>query len=136
MTNTIESSTFGSEFVALKIATERLEALRYKLRMMGIGIQGMTNTFCDNASVIQNITDPSSMLTKKHNAIAYLKVQESVAAGEQRIAYEPDRYNVADMLTKSLSGPMLKACCQRVCFDLYHHDILDKSIYMYRTIQY
>ena len=31
--NTVESSTFGSEFVALKIATELNEALLYKLRM-------------------------------------------------------------------------------------------------------
>jgi hypothetical protein len=36
--NTIESSVFGSEFVALKIATEMNEALRYQLRMMGIPI--------------------------------------------------------------------------------------------------
>jgi hypothetical protein len=30
--NTIESSVFGSEFIALKISTEMNEALRYKLR--------------------------------------------------------------------------------------------------------
>ena len=34
--NTVESSTFGSEFIALRIGTEILKALRYKLRMMGI----------------------------------------------------------------------------------------------------
>ncbi len=36
--NTIESSTFGSEFVATKIAIELVEALRYKLRMFGVPI--------------------------------------------------------------------------------------------------
>jgi hypothetical protein len=40
--NTIETSTFGSEFVALRIAVEMNEALRYKLRMMGIAIMGPT----------------------------------------------------------------------------------------------
>jgi hypothetical protein len=34
--NTVETSTFGSEFVALKIATEILRGLHYKLHMMGI----------------------------------------------------------------------------------------------------
>jgi len=34
--NTIEASTFGSEFVALRIATEMNEGLRYKLRMFGV----------------------------------------------------------------------------------------------------
>jgi hypothetical protein len=54
--NTVETSTFGSEFIALKIATEMTEGLRYKLRMMGIPIEGSTNVFCDNNSVVQNST--------------------------------------------------------------------------------
>jgi hypothetical protein len=46
--NTIETSTFGSEFVALRITVEMNEVLRYKLRMMGVPIIGPTNGFCDN----------------------------------------------------------------------------------------
>ena len=46
--NTIETSTFLSEFVALKIATEKLISLRYKLQMLGIPIEGPANVFCDN----------------------------------------------------------------------------------------
>ena len=34
--NTVETSTFGSEFIALRIATEMIEGLRYKLRMFGV----------------------------------------------------------------------------------------------------
>ena len=37
---TVETSTFGSEIVAMKIAIEMVEGLRYKLRMMGINIDG------------------------------------------------------------------------------------------------
>jgi hypothetical protein len=87
--NTIESSTFGSKFVALKIATEVMEGLRYRLRMMGIPIAGTTNTFCDNGSVVNNVSDPTSTLTKKHNAIAY---------------------NLSDILTKNLSVYKYKNC--------------------------
>jgi hypothetical protein len=33
-----ETSTFGSEFVAMKQATEYIRGLRYKLQMMGITV--------------------------------------------------------------------------------------------------
>lgn len=33
---TVKTSTFGADLVALKIATELIESLRYKLRMMGV----------------------------------------------------------------------------------------------------
>lgn len=36
--NSCETSTFGSEFVAMKQATEYVRGLRYKLRMMGITV--------------------------------------------------------------------------------------------------
>jgi hypothetical protein len=38
--NTVETSTFGSEFVALKIAINQVKGLRYKLRMMGVPLTG------------------------------------------------------------------------------------------------
>jgi len=42
--------------------------------MFGIPIEGPSNGFCDNESVIKNIIRPESTLQKKHNAIAYQKV--------------------------------------------------------------
>jgi hypothetical protein len=110
--NTIESSTFGSEFVALRIAVEMNDALRYKLRMFGVGIKGPTNGFCDNMSVVKNATIPESTLAKKHNSIAYHKVRECVAAGSIRIAHEPGKSNPADVLTKSLNGIAHVTCCK------------------------
>ena len=41
--NTVEVSTFGSEITAMKNAIELIEALRYKLRMFGVPIDGATN---------------------------------------------------------------------------------------------
>jgi hypothetical protein len=46
--NTVESSSFGSEFIALRIAKELIVALRYKLRMFGVPVHGPANVFCDN----------------------------------------------------------------------------------------
>jgi hypothetical protein len=110
--NTIESSVFGSEFVALKIASELNEALRYKLRMMGIPIVDPTNTFCDNKSVVINATVPQSTLQKKHNFVAYHKVRECVASRSLRISHEQGKFNLSDSLTKFQKTPDFKRCIQ------------------------
>jgi len=46
--STVETSTFRSEFAAMCICVEMIEALRYKLRMFGIPIDGPANVFGDN----------------------------------------------------------------------------------------
>lgn len=114
--NTLESSTFGSEFVALRIAVEMNESLRTKLRMLGIPIQGATNGFCDNESVVKNVSIPESRLMKKHNAIAYHKVRESCASGAIRVCHEAGKQNLSDLLTKFLPGPAHKHCCACIMF--------------------
>jgi hypothetical protein len=114
--NTIESSTFGSEFVALKIAAEMNDALRYKLRMFGLEIDGETNGFCDNNSVVKNVTSPESTLNKKHNAIAYHKVRECVAMKALWIHFEKGRYNCSDILTKFLPKDDHFKCCGNMLY--------------------
>ena len=49
--DTVETSTFGSEFTALKNMIELVEELWYKLCMFRFPIEGATNMFCDNESV-------------------------------------------------------------------------------------
>jgi hypothetical protein len=107
--STCESSAYGAELVALKIAGELVEGLRYKLRMMGVPIDGPANGFCDNAAVVLNTTIPSSSLKKKHNSIAFHRTRELVACGVIRITKEPGEFNLADLLTKGLTGPRHEA---------------------------
>ena len=40
--NTVESSTFSSEFIALRILMESVHGSRYKLRMFGVPLDGPT----------------------------------------------------------------------------------------------
>jgi hypothetical protein len=112
--NTVEGSTYGSEFIAMRIATEMIIALRNDLRMLGFPLVGSANLFCDNQSVVINSTVPSSMLKKKHNSISYHKVRESIAAGIMRVAKEPTETNLADILTKPLAGPRFKSLIKRI----------------------
>jgi hypothetical protein len=112
--NTVETSTFGSEYVAAKTAVEMIEGLRYKLRMMGIPVAGATNFFCDNESVVKSSVRPESTLKKKHNAIAYHRVREAQAADIIRVAWEPTDSNLADLLTKVLPGPKLRTLIAQI----------------------
>ena len=83
--NTVEASSFGSEFVALRITTEMVEALRYKLRCFGIPSEGPAEVFWDNMSVVKNSSITTSALNKRNDAIYYHSVGEAQAEGILRV---------------------------------------------------
>ena len=96
----IETSVFGAEFCALTQGMDRMRGLRYKLRMMGIPLEGPTFTYGDNMSVIHNTQRPDSTLKKKCNSISYHACREAVAAGEMITGHVPSEKNPADIATK------------------------------------
>jgi len=100
--NTVETSTYGSEFVAARLATEQAIDIRYTLRMMGIPIEGTTYMFGDNASAVTSGTIPHSTLSKRHVALSYHRVRKAVAQGIIRFIHIEGRENLADVLTKVL----------------------------------
>jgi hypothetical protein len=65
----VEDASFGSEFVALQQAKNMIAALRYKLRLVGVEIEGPINVFCDNEVVTKNVRSPESTLNKKSLSI-------------------------------------------------------------------
>lgn len=114
--HSIETSRFGSEFQALKVGMELLIGLRYKVRMMGIPLDGYAHVKVDNMSVVKNTSVPESQLKKKSNSVAYHFVRQMTAADIARISYEPSETNIADMLTKVQAGPTRKRLAQMVLF--------------------
>lgn len=99
---TVETSTYGSELVAARIAVDLIMEMRYKLRMLGVPLEPTSMLLGDNMSVVLNTTLPSSMLKKKHNAISYHRVREAIAAGIVDFAHVPSDENIADICTKPL----------------------------------
>ena len=63
----------------MKNAAELIAALRYKLRMFGVPMDGQTDMFCDNEAVYKNAPTPESQLKKKHHSISYHMSREAVA---------------------------------------------------------
>ena len=98
--NSVETSTFGSEFTAMKQAVELIKSLRYKIRMFGIPMEGPANIYCDNEAVYKNVSIPTSVLNKKMHGISYHYCREAVAAGICRIAKEDTSTNLSDVFTK------------------------------------
>jgi len=103
---TVEASTFSSEFIAMKACIEACQHLRFKLRMFGVPMdeEHATNIFCDSESVVNNSSKLESVLNKKHNSIAYHYTRWNVAAGVISIAWISGRENLADPFTKRLSA--------------------------------
>jgi hypothetical protein len=99
---TVETATYGSEFVAAKIATEQIMDRRYTLRMMGVPLDGKAYMFGDNQSVITSGTIPHSSLNKRHNALAYHRVCEAIASDVIWFFHISGKINPADVLTKFL----------------------------------
>ena len=102
----------------MKTAVELVEGLRYKLRMMGVPLEGSCHVKADNMSVIHNCSNPTSQLKKKSNSIAYHYVRER-CAGKQpvvSVSYVPTDLNLSDMLTKSQPGPVRKRLAEKVLY--------------------
>ena len=60
--------------------------------------------------------NPESTLHKKHNAIAYNRVQECVAMGVMRVCHEGGKYNCSDVLTKFLPKEPHFRCCACILY--------------------
>ena len=112
----IETSTFGSEFMALKAAMEMIRGLRYKVRMMGIPLEEATHVLVNNMLVVHNTSSLESTLKKRSNSIAYHFVRESAAASEIQISHVESKENISDMLTKIQTGPERKRLAEMVLY--------------------
>ena len=113
--NTVETSTYGSELVAMRLAVDMIKALKYKLWMFGIEVlQDEVKIYGDNNAVILNTSVPESTLKKKHHSVNYNYVREAVAAGIALIYKVDTGSNLADLFTKLLDRVKRKEIVQKI----------------------
>jgi hypothetical protein len=115
---TVETSTYGSELAASRISTELILAVRYMLRSLGVALDGPAFMLGDNMSLVLNTTVPSSILKKKHNAIAYHRIREAISARKMNFAYIKSEDNVSDVLTESLRNEKFHYLMKRWLFSV------------------
>ena len=101
----IATSTYCAEFAAMCQTVEEAISLCYMLHCLGIPVTNPTNRYGDSFRSIQSAYIPDSELKKKHVAISYHFVRESIAAKIVNTIWVPTHANFADVCTKAL-GPM------------------------------
>jgi hypothetical protein len=119
---TVETSTYGSELVASRIATELILEIRYMLWLLEVALDGPALMLGDKMSIVLNTTVPSSVLKKKNNAIAYHRVREAIEERIMRFVYINSEENVSDVLTKSLSNEKFHYLIKRWSFRVPEKD--------------
>ena len=110
--STVETATYGSEFVAARTAVDQIIDIRTTLRYLGVPIRGKSYMFGDNRSVVTSSTIPNSTISKRHYLASYHQVREAIAAKYISFHRKDGKSNPADILSKHLEfatvWPMLK----------------------------
>ena len=75
--------------MVLQLATDMIEALRYKLSYMGVLIDRPAEVLCDNKPVVTIASYPSSVLNKQCNTICYNCISEAQALVIVRTGWIP-----------------------------------------------
>ena len=92
---TVESATYGSEFMAGRTATEQIMDLRTTMRYLGVEVKGATYMFCDNQTVVNKCSMPHARLHKKHVIISFPRGREGGAAKIIHFIHIPGANNPA-----------------------------------------
>ena len=100
---TVETATYGSEFIAAQTCVEQIINLRNTLRYLGVPVRSTSYMFGDNESVVNSSTIPHSKLHKRHTALSFHRVREAIASKFIVFHHLPGKDNPADILSKHWS---------------------------------
>ena len=110
--STVETATYGSEFVAARTAVDQIIDIHTTLRYLGVPIRDQSYMFGDNRSVVASSTIPNSTISKRHHLASYHRVREAIAAKYISFHWKDGKSNPADILSKhwefTTVWPMLK----------------------------
>ena len=102
---TVETATYGSEFVAAKTATAEIMDIRQTLRYLGAPIGTKSFSFGDSRSVVTSAPLTHSTFTKRQSILAFHRVREAIAAKLMAFYWIQSPYNLSDMLSKHWDHP-------------------------------
>ena len=97
---TVETATYGSEFVAARICVEQVIDLRNTLRYLGVPLRAKSYMFGDNKSVVDSSMQVNAKLHKRHVILSFHRVRESIASGMIGFFHIAGESNPADILSK------------------------------------
>ena len=77
---TVETATYGSEFVAARTCIEQIIDLRTTLRYLGVPIRDKSYMFGDNKSVVDSLMQVNAKLHKRHTILSFHRIRECIAS--------------------------------------------------------
>jgi hypothetical protein len=112
---TVETATFGSEFIAARTTIDQIIDLRMTLRYLGVPIREKSYIFGDNKTVIDASLTPHAKLHRRHKALSFHCVREAVTSKYVTIFHLPGKYNPANILAST-----------GLCFGMVHFYLLEE----------
>jgi hypothetical protein len=97
---TVETATYGSEFVAARTCVEQIIDLRTTLRYLGVPIRDKSFMFGDNKSVVDSSMQVNAKLHKRHTILSFNHVRECIASKMVGFYFIHVESNPADILSK------------------------------------
>ena len=110
----VATSTFSSEFLALKTAVEEAQSMRLLLQSIGVPTKKFINIHSDSESVLKSAANPGHEIKRKHVSIAFHLARENIATGVVRLWKIDTKLNPSDLLTKSLPRIPLSSHLERL----------------------
>ena len=97
---TVETATYGSEFVAARTCVEQIIDLRTTLYYLGVPTRDVSYMFGDNKSVVDSSTQINAKLHKRHTMLSFHRVREAIASKMVNFVFINGEINPADILSK------------------------------------
>ena len=121
--NTVETATYGSEFVAARIAVDQITDHRTTLRYLGVPINQKSYMFGDNKTVVDSSITPHAKLHKRHTALSFHRVREAIASKTIIFDHINGYLNPADIVSKHWGYQQVKTMLKTLLF--YEGDTCD-----------
>jgi hypothetical protein len=108
---TVETATYGSEFVAARIWVEQVIDLHTT-----VPIRERSYMFGNNKSVVDSSIQLHVKLHKRHTMFSFHCAREAIASGVIGFYFISGDHNPADILSKHWGYTQIKECLNHYCF--------------------
>jgi hypothetical protein len=92
---TVETATYGSEFIAARVCVEQIIILRTTLQYLGVLVRDKSY-MCSDKSVVDSSMQLHTKLHKRHTMLSFHFVREAIGSGIVGFFYIPGDINPAD----------------------------------------
>jgi hypothetical protein len=110
----VETATYGSEFIAVRMCIEQIIDLCSTLRYLGVPGRENNYMFGDNKSVVDSSMGLDAKLHKRHTMLSFHRVREAITL--VGFYFIPGELSPADILSKHWGYTQTRECLKSLLF--------------------